>query len=145
MLTLIVERNLSIMATVRATVSGVKWNLPLRKINQLNISSRCSPFVSCKHKQSYQLYICWVAVKPIAPDKMFYSTKLSCSMRWDNDILASHLPGPIIFVCLFELRFNSPCSVCIKGSLGVRDSQKLPWDFQKSMSGSLGLPTFKDI
>ena len=36
-------------------------------------------------------------------------------------------------------------SACIKGSLGVRDSQKLPWDFQKSMPGSLGLPTFKDI
>ena len=36
-------------------------------------------------------------------------------------------------------------SACIKGSLGVRDSQKLPWDFQKSMRGSLGLPTFKDI
>ena len=27
----------------------------------------------------------------------------------------------------------------------VRDSQKLSWDFQKSMPGSLGLPTFKDI
>ena len=36
-------------------------------------------------------------------------------------------------------------STCIKGSLGVRDSQKLPWDFQKSMPESLGLPTFKDI
>ena len=24
-------------------------------------------------------------------------------------------------------------SACIKGSLGVRDSQKLPWDFQKSV------------
>ena len=36
-------------------------------------------------------------------------------------------------------------SACIKGSLGVRDSKKLPWDFQKSMPGSLGLPTFKDI
>ena len=36
-------------------------------------------------------------------------------------------------------------SACIKGSLGVRDSQKLPWDFQKSMPESLGLPTFKDI
>ena len=36
-------------------------------------------------------------------------------------------------------------SACIKGSLGVRDSQKLAWDFQKSMPGSLGLPTFKDI
>ena len=34
-------------------------------------------------------------------------------------------------------------SACIKGSLGVRDFQKLPWDFQKSMPG-LGLPTFKD-
>ena len=28
-------------------------------------------------------------------------------------------------------------SVCIKGSLGVRDSKKLLWDFQKSMPGSL--------
>ena len=37
-------------------------------------------------------------------------------------------------------------SACIKGSLlEVRDSQKLSWDFQKSMPGSLGLPTFKDI
>ena len=36
-------------------------------------------------------------------------------------------------------------SACIKGSLGVRDFQKLSWDFQKSMPGSLGLPTFKDI
>ena len=36
-------------------------------------------------------------------------------------------------------------SACIKGSLGVRDSQKLPWDFQKSAPGSLGLPSFKDI
>ena len=36
-------------------------------------------------------------------------------------------------------------SACIKESLGVRDSQKLPLDFQKSMPGSLGLPTFKDI
>ena len=36
-------------------------------------------------------------------------------------------------------------SACIKGSLGVRDSQKLPWDFQTSLLGSLGLPTFKDI
>ena len=33
----------------------------------------------------------------------------------------------------------------IKGSLGVRDSQKLSWDFQKSMPGSLGLTTFKYI
>ena len=37
------------------------------------------------------------------------------------------------------------CSACIKGSLGVRDSQKLPWDFHKSVPGSLGLPSFKDI
>ena len=36
-------------------------------------------------------------------------------------------------------------SACIKGSLGIRDSQTLPWDFQKSMPGSLGLPTFKDM
>ena len=36
-------------------------------------------------------------------------------------------------------------SACIKGSLGVKDSQKLPWDFQKSMPGSLGPPTFKNI
>ena len=36
-------------------------------------------------------------------------------------------------------------SACIKGSPGVRDSQKLPWDFQKSVPGSLGLPSFKDI
>ena len=36
-------------------------------------------------------------------------------------------------------------SACIKGSLGVIDSQKLPWDFQKSMPGSLGLLTFKDV
>ena len=36
-------------------------------------------------------------------------------------------------------------SACIKGSLGVRDSQNLPWDFQKSMPGSLGLLTFQDI
>ena len=35
-------------------------------------------------------------------------------------------------------------SACIQGSLGVR-LPKLPWDFQKSMPGSLGLPTFKDI
>ena len=32
--------------------------------------------------------------------------------------------------------------IAIKGSLGVRDSQKLPWDFQKSVPGSLGLPSF---
>ena len=31
---------------------------------------------------------------------------------------------------------RSAASACIKGSLGVRDSQKLPWDFQKSMPGS---------
>ena len=36
-------------------------------------------------------------------------------------------------------------SACIKGSLGVRDSQKLPWDIQKSMPGSVGLQTFKGI
>ena len=36
-------------------------------------------------------------------------------------------------------------TACIKGSWGVRDSQTLPWDFQKSMPGSLGLPTFKGI
>ena len=40
---------------------------------------------------------------------------------------------------------NTSYSACIKGSLGVRDSQKLPWDFQKSMPGSLGFPNFKDI
>ena len=40
------------------------------------------------------------------------------------------------------LNYNS---ACIKGSLGVGDSQKLPWDFLKSMPGSLRLPTFKDI
>ena len=34
-------------------------------------------------------------------------------------------------------------SACIKGSLGVRNSPKLPWDFQKSVPGSLGLPSFK--
>ena len=32
---------------------------------------------------------------------------------------------------------NSLASACIKGNLGVRASQKLPWDFQKSMPGSL--------
>ena len=36
-------------------------------------------------------------------------------------------------------------SACIKESLGVRDSQKLPWGFQNSVPGSLGLPNFKDI
>ena len=41
--------------------------------------------------------------------------------------------------------FCAEASACIKGSLGVRDSQKLPWGFQKSMPGSLGLPIFKDI
>ena len=71
-----------------------------------------------------------------------------------------------VFVMRCELNFNKPINVdqmlqnvkvisisyrrsiisaCIKGSLGVRDSQKLSWDFQKSMPGSLGLPAFKDI
>ena len=40
---------------------------------------------------------------------------------------------------------RKPDSACIKGSLGVRDSQKLSRDFQKSMPGSLGLPALKDI
>ena len=31
---------------------------------------------------------------------------------------------------------------CIKRSLGLPE---LPWDFQKSMPGSLGLPPYKDI
>ena len=44
-----------------------------------------------------------------------------------------------------EVTQCAPFSACIKGSLGVRNSQKLPWDFQKSVPGSLGLPTFKDI
>ena len=48
----------------------------------------------------------------------------------------------LIINCLIYVSYFS---ACIKGSLGVRDSQKLPWDFQKSMPGSLGLPTFKDI
>ena len=46
---------------------------------------------------------------------------------------------------LYFITGNQFISACIKGSLGVSDSQKLPRDFQKSMSGSLGLPTFKDI
>ena len=36
-----------------------------------------------------------------------------------------------------------PVSVLALKGLGVRDPQKLPWDFQKSMPGSLGLPTLK--
>ena len=53
------------------------------------------------------------------------------------------LPGTIQRI---ELPQNMcALSACIKGSLGVRDSQKLPWNFQKSMPGSLGLPIFKDI
>ena len=54
-------------------------------------------------------------------------------------------PNLSLFLFFFFSGCPSGCSVCIKGSLGVRDSQKLPWDFQKSMPGSLGLPTFKDI
>ena len=60
-----------------------------------------------------------------------------------------------MFVCVEVLRSSQPNGVissavslpsaCINGSLGVRDSQKLPLDFQKSMPGSLGLPTLKDI
>ena len=34
-------------------------------------------------------------------------------------------------------------SVCINGSLGVRDSQILPWDFLKSMPGSSGVPMIR--
>ena len=47
--TLTADRNLSIIEMARASVSGVKWNLPLRKISQLTISSRWSPLVSCKN------------------------------------------------------------------------------------------------
>ena len=45
----------------------------------------------------------------------------------------------------FKILVRTLVSACIKGSLGVRDSQKLPWNFQKSMPGCLGLPTFKDV
>ena len=47
--------------------------------------------------------------------------------------------GQISIACLSDIIITS---ACIKGSLGVRDSQKLPWDFKKSMPGSLGLPTY---
>ena len=33
-------------------------------------------------------------------------------------------------------------SACIKESLGVRDSQKLPWDFQKINARKSGTPNF---
>ena len=42
----------------------------------------------------------------------------------------------------FFLSLNIAVLALTKGSLGVRDSQKLPWNFQKSMPVSLGLPTF---
>ena len=36
-------------------------------------------------------------------------------------------------------------SACIKGSLGVRDAQKIALGLPKINTRSLGLPTFKDI
>ena len=43
------------------------------------------------------------------------------------------------------MNLGTAYSACIMENLGVRDSQILPWDFQISVPGSQGLPTFKHI
>ena len=74
-------------------------------------------------------------VRKLAFEHMRHAFTLS-----DQNLLWVHFGQPRI-----QSSFILTTSACIKGSLGVRDSQKLPWDFQKSVPGSLGLSTFKDI
>ena len=69
-----------------------------------------------------------------------------CAVIRSNTVYQPCCCGGSCKCSAFDDNNDTYYSACIKGSLGVRDSQqKLPWDFQNFMPGSLRLPTFKDI
>ena len=84
--------------------------------------------------------------------KVYTFLKVWSGLLWPVDVSKNYwlsgkiqMPSSMVFSFIHQNTLTTLTSACIKGNLGVKDSQKLPWDFQKPMPGSLGLPTFKDI